>query len=252
MINKKLKNEITNLISNYYDIDSNTKASIEQFVECLSDQNQFNDLQEVLEWFENRKNTYPAIVKEINLKDVRGGWHFDETTGNLQHESGGFFSVKGVKIKTKTREVKSGWEQPIVDQGTEASIQGLIRKKFNGIPHYLIEAKFEPGNYGKILFSPTLQVTFSNLNQLHGGEKPRFAEYFENPEKYKLLYEHWLPEDGGRFYLKRIKNMLVEVDENEAIEIPDGFIWLTMYQIKELLKMDNLVNPHIRSIIAHL
>ena len=138
----------------------------------------------------------------------------------------------------------------MVDQGTESSIAGIVRKQFNGIPHYLLEAKFEPGNYGKVQFSPTLQVTFSNLYKAHKGRKPRYSEYFEYPEKYNILYEHWLPEDGGRFYLKRIKNMLVEVDDD--IELYEGFIWLTMYQIKQLLKFDNIVNPHVRSIISHL
>ena len=44
--------------------------------------------------------------------------------------------------------------------------------------------------------------------------------------------------------------MLVETEKD--IEVSEGHIWLTMYQIKELLKRNNLVNPHLRSIIAYL
>ena len=44
--------------------------------------------------------------------------------------------------------------------------------------------------------------------------------------------------------------MLVET--NDEIEIPDNFIWLNMYQLKELLKLDNIMNPHLKSIISYL
>ena len=85
-----------------------------------------------------------------------------------------------------------------------------------------------------------------------GGKKPKFAEYFENPKKGKTIYSRSFAEDGGRLYLKTNQNMLIEVDENEEIEVPDNYIWLTMYQIKQLLKYDNLINPHVRGIISYL
>ena len=47
----------------------------------------------------------------------------------------------------------------------------MIRKKIKGIPHYLTEAKFEPGNYNKIQISPSVQATYSNLNRVHKGKK---------------------------------------------------------------------------------
>ncbi len=46
--------------------------------------------------------------------------------------------------------------------------------------------------------------------------------------------------------------MIVEVSEDEFTEIPDDFRWFTMWEIKQLLKYENTVNLHIRSIIAPL
>ena len=51
--------------------------------------------------------------------------------------------------------------------GYKGGIIGLIRKKINGVPHYLIKAKFEPGNFGKIQFHLPLQATYSNLERAH-------------------------------------------------------------------------------------
>ena len=120
----------------------------------------------------------------------------------------------------------------------------------SAVPLYLVEAKFEPGNYDRVLISPTLQVTYDNLNTLHSGRKPLFSEYFHGENLKEVKFEHWYPEDGGRFYKKRVKNMLVETDD--YFDVPDNFKWLTMYQLKELLKLDNIVNPHLRSIISYL
>ena len=51
--------------------------------------------------------------------------------------------------------------------------------------------------------------------------------------------------------MKSNLNMIVEVSENEKIEIQDSFIWVTMYQIKQMiLHHENLINPHVRSIIS--
>ena len=249
----QLKENILDVIKKDYEINETIKSKVSTFIECISDENKIMKLDEVLNWFKQKVKECPFNVKEINLKDVKG-WHQDKKTGNIKFETGGFFTIVGVRASNAAfRELgKGGWDQPMIDQGIHSSIVGIIKKDINGTPHYLLQAKAEPGNYGTLQLSPALQVTFSNLNRLHKGRKPDYAEYFEDSKKYKVIYKQWLPEDGGRFFKKRVLNMLVEVNENENIELKDTFIWLTLYQIKELLKYDNIVNPHVRSIIAHL
>ena len=236
-----LKDKILDLLDN---VDSNVEDRLNHFLECINDEKNIKD---VLQWLQDIKDNLPAIVTEINLNEVNDGWGLNSETGTLEHNTGGFFKVIGVKTETNIRESGKGWNQPMVDQGTEASVVGLIKKD----NLYLVEAKFEPGNYDRVLLSPTLQVTYDNLNTLHSGRKPLFSEYFDGKDKKgSVRFEHWYPEDGGRFYKKRVKNMLVET--NDEIEIPDNFIWLNMYQLKELLKLDNIMNPHLRSIISYL
>ncbi len=208
---------------------------------------------EFLQWFKEKQSKCEAEVKEVGLNEVWGDWYLDPETGDVAHISGGFFRLIGVDIKTSIRESGKGWKQPIMDQGTEGSIAGLIKQKQNGRNVYLVEAKFEPGNYGKVLVSPALQVTYSNLNQVHKGKKPLLAEFFDesNPE-YKILYDHWLPEDGGRFYLKRVKYMVVEIPENMQVNVNDNFRWVSIYTLKRMMQLDNFVNPHVRTLLAIL
>nr|MDA3834768.1 NDP-hexose 2,3-dehydratase family protein [Spirochaetales bacterium] len=105
-----------------------------------------------------------------------------------------------------------------------------------------------------VQISPTLQATFSNLKRAHGGKKPKFAELFENPEVNggTVLFDQWMSEDGGRLHLKRNRGMLVEVDEEREIVLSDAFCWVSLYQLKSLIKKNSWVNPHVRGIISHL
>jgi oxidase EvaA len=244
-----MKNKIIDILKEKYDITDDIKNRVDQLLECMQDDNQFNSLNEILNWLNNRIDDLDAEVNVVNFNDC-DDWTSEKETGNIEHSSGGFFKIIGVETKTNVRESGEGWRQPMIDQGTESSIVGLIKKNFNGIPHYLVDAKFEPGNYGKIQLSPTLQCTYDNLNKLHNGRRPKYAEYFNGEKDVKVLFEHWYPEDGGRFYLKRVKNMIIETDCD--IEHSDSHIWITMYQLKQLLKRDNIINAHIRSIMSYL
>jgi len=192
------------------------------------------------------------IVEEIGINDL-DKWIVDKNSGNITHDSGGFFEVIGVKVSnTFDREVgKKGWTQPMIGKNP-GGILGILMKRINGIPHYLLQAKAEPGNIGKLQLSPTLQATTSNLLKAHGGIRPKFSEYFDEPKNVKIIYAKWQSEDGGRFHLKSNYNMIVEVDVDEEFNIPDSFIWITLYQIKQLLKIENFVGPHIRGIISYL
>ena len=132
----------------------------------------------------------------------------------------------------------------------ECGILGLLCKKFDGVRHYLVYAKYEPGNMQKLQLSPTLQATESNLSRAHGGKMPLFAEYFQECSKGKVLVSVRGVEDGGRFYLKTNRNMIVEIDED--IEIPDDFVWLTMHQIKQFAREDTMINSLLRNILGSM
>ena len=70
-----------------------------------------------------------------------------------------------------------------------------------------MQARFEPGNYGPIQISPTLQATFSNLNQEHGGRKPHYHEFLMILiQKMKIIYS-----TSG--YQKMVVNFIKNVTE---------------------------------------
>ena len=238
------------LEKNGYVIDPDLILRLQTMVESIRDDNQINKLDYVIDWFNKKREESDMIVEEVGINDL-DKWNIDKNSGNITHDSGGFFEVIGVKVSnTFDREVgKKGWTQPMIGKNP-GGILGILMKRINGVPHYLLQAKAEPGNIGKLQLSPTLQATTSNLLKAHGGIRPKFSEYFDEPKNVKIIYAKWQSEDGGRFHLKSNYNMIVEVDEE--FNIPDLFIWVTLYQIKQLLKIENFVGPHIRGIISYL
>lgn len=231
-------------------LDGDTVLRSRTFAESVTQQGQLHGFDEVLDWFERKRRDCAMRVRPVGLNELPE-WSMDEKTATIRHRSGQFYCVMGVQVTGASgREVLS-WSQPLLQQH-EGGILGILCKRFGGVMHYLLQAKAEPGNVGTVLLSPTLQATWSNLRRFHGGKKTQFAEYFEEPDPERVIFSREYAEDGGRLYLKSNRNMLVEVAPDEPVAAAEDFIWVTLYQIKRLLRYDNLVNPHVRSIISYL
>ncbi len=213
------------------------------------------ELNEVLTWYNEQCAKCNMKIDLIPLKECKE-WSFDESTGSYVHSSGEFFRVDGLRVSnTSSREVTGGWDQPILTQvGYDGGILGLLRQRINGVPHYLVEAKIEPGNYNLVQISTTVQATFSNLKRAHKGNSTPYSEYFLETAKMeaKVLFDRWMSEDGGRLYNKRNRSMIVEVNENFDLDIQsDRYRWVTLYQLIQLVAtQDAIVAPHIRGILS--
>lgn len=201
-------------------------------------------------WITSRLMTRDLRVNTISLKSTKG-WTVNNETGDICHESGKFFSITGAEVRHRSDFSELKWDQPIIDQ-PEVGILGIIAKKIQGVLHFCLQAKEEPGNINSVQLSPTLQATYSNYTRVHGGNPPRFIKYFIDSSKGRLIYAKLQTEDGGRFLYKSNRNMIVLANENELDALPEDFIWVTLRQIGQLIKRENLVHACTRSILSSL
>ena len=137
------------------------------------------DFKKTIKWYDKIRKLNKAKITNIHLEKMKN-WTYNKKKGVLYHNSGEFFHIEGKRITNSDREVKN-WDQPFIKQiGYKGGIIGLVRALIKGVPHYLVDAKFEPGNYNDIQLSPSLQATYSNLNRVHLGSKPKVAnKYFK-------------------------------------------------------------------------
>lgn len=200
-------------------------------------------------WFEERMASHHFTIEQIPFSDLRN-WSFSDTTGNLGHASGKFFTIEGIEVETNFGSVPN-WRQPIINQ-PEIGFLGFIAKKFNGVLHFLFQAKMEPGNIRCIQLGPTLQATKSNYTRVHKGNPPPFLEYFQDTKNRKVLVDVLQSEQGGRFLRKRNRNIVIEVAEDVQLAENRDYIWLTLGQAQQLLKRDNVINMDARTVLSCL
>jgi oxidase EvaA len=200
---------------------------------------------ELREWFEGCCRANLFSVDRIPLSGLRE-WREHPRTGNLVHETGRFFTVEGLSARTGPGP-DDGWMQPIIHQ-PEIGVLGIVVKEFDGVLHLLMQAKMEPGNVGLVQLSPTVQATRSNYIGVHNGRGITHLEYFAEPGRARVLVDVLQSEQGSWFLHKRNRNMIVEALD-DVPEHPD-FRWLTLAQVHELLRQDNIVNMDARSVLS--
>ena len=225
----------------------NSQKEIAFLKSALTIDNPFMPSEQFLEWMAAKNKKTHVHIEQIPFSKLKA-WNFDDKTGNLVHNSGKFFSIKGIRVRTNWGLLRE-WEQPIIDQ-PEVGFLGILTKKYNGTLYFLMQAKIEPGNINAVQLSPTLQATRSNYTQVHKGVKPKYLDYFNGNKRVTVLLDQLQSEQGARFLKKRNRNIIIEIEEDEKIAIHDNFCWLTLGQIKSFLKYDNLVNMDTRTVIS--
>lgn len=205
----------------------------------------FNTLSEIKDWLKERNDAVRVSVEFIPFRKMEK-WQIDPKTGILRHETGRFFTVEGINVRTNWGKV-SEWEQPIINQ-PEIGYLGIITQEIDGTLYFLLQAKIEPGNVNFVQLSPTLQATKSNYSQVHQGKKPMYLEYFQNASPSQVILDQLQSEQGARFLRKRNRNIIIKIDQ--PVPIHEDFIWLTLGQIKALMKTNNLINMDTRTVIS--
>jgi oxidase EvaA len=203
-----------------------------------------HSLEEITSWMKSRTTSQPFEVQLIDFADM-DTWSFEKESGDLVHSSGRFFRVEGLRCNKNYGEIRE-WEQPIINQ-QEIGILGFISKEFDGLRHFLVQAKMEPGNINTVQLSPTVQATNSNYTRVHKGKLPTYLEYFLDSKK-SILVDQLQSEQGTRFLRKRNRNIVIDC-KNE-IEVHEDFMWATLAQLNELTALDNHINMEARSILS--
>ena len=226
---------------------SGDSTHIDFYISSLTEFNPFYTTEELKDWLAKLNKREYFQVSKISLAELRS-WYFEPATGDMRHESGAFFSIRGLKVNTNIGPVQE-WSQPIIDQ-PEVGVLGIITKKINGILYFLMQAKAEPGNINTHQIAPTVQSTRSNYTRRHNGKSTRYIEYFLDNTRTSVLIDQLQSEQGARFFQKRNRNVIVRLKDDEEIDLAPNYRWMTLGQLKRLMRLNNMVNMDARSVIS--
>lgn len=210
------------------------------------------DPSELLDWLEARRKEVAFSAELIPLREV-AGWH-QADNGNISHATGQFFRVEGVRVRSApgVREV-AAWDQPIFTQ-SEGGIFALLCRETPGRGvEFLLQAKADPGNIGYLQLCPTIQSTLENLRGLKGAKRPVLAECLDPSENIRVVYRSKHNEEGSRFWQKSNENMILFAVDTSRLAIDEQtYRWASLSQIKQMMLLDNVVGPYVRTVVAPL
>ena len=198
---------------------------------------------ELISWLSNLKSKYDLFVTNKPINDLEE-WQLSED--EIVRYDKKFFKVIGVEVTISNREVSS-WCQPLV-QPMQQGLCAFIIKKIGNVYHFLVQAKLECGNFDVLELAPTVQCLTGNV--FESTKKPFFVDDVLNAPIRNVYYDVMQSEEGGRFYQEQNRNMIVEMDDNFSIEVPDNYTWMTLKQIYDFLQFNNYLNIQARSIIS--
>lgn len=200
-------------------------------------------LSDITDWVAQKNASLKVNITKNKLSDS-GFWYYDAENGEIRNKNNSFFQIRGLQ---QCRDGELVLEQPILIQD-EIGYLGIICKEKDGVLQFLMQAKIEPGNVNKIQISPTIQATKSNFTQKHGGKKPAYLDYFLNARPENIIVDQIQSEQSSRFMGKRNRNIIIMVDED--IEVLPSHRWMTLGTIKQLMRIDNLVNMDTRTVLS--
>ncbi len=223
---------------NSYKWPHNMNATLHSIAVSWCVEEGVNSTAELLDWVRERNENVEVEIRKIPL-EACGDWYYDRSEGCIRNRNASFFSVAGFEGE--------GISQPVLIQ-PEIGYLGIICQEIAGVMHFLMQAKIEPGNVNKIQISPTIQATKSNFTQKHGGKRPAYLEYFLEAERYEIVVDQIQSEQSSRFLKKRNRNILIRVDEE--VPVLPSHRWMTLGQLKRLMREENLVNMDTRTVLS--
>ena len=136
--------------------------------------------------------------------------------------------------------------QPLI-KDSNIGLLAFVCQKINGVLHFLVQAKVEPGNMDIIELSPT--VSCSNYAFVQQREQRPFLFDEVMAKEVNVLYDSLQSEEGGRFYQIQNLNRIVELPEDKHIDLPFNYTWMTLVQMEEFMRY-GMFNIEARSIIS--
>jgi len=203
--------------------------------------------QAVLRWREQQAGRSQFSAQRITWLEMHK-WRFEN--GHLRHDSGGFFSVVG--LRHGMGKARSDASQPFILQ-LEIGILGFLMCRDDRGVSLLVQAKTEPGNLGGTQLAPSFQCTKSNYELRHGGEIAPFSEYFLQTQERPAVTDVLQSEQGTRFIDKYNRNMVVSVPvDSIELDSPEllAWRWLPIEVIGRLIIHDFLLNTDARSVLS--
>ena len=198
-------------------------------------------------WIKKLRRKYKLQAKLSPLNKLPG-WTIgnDKITNKLNKT----LEVRQIRVKIQGREV-TNWDQPIV-LTSQKGILVLLTKKINGTLCFLLNEVMEPGIWGDIEITGSIQTNNNNLHDENNLQTRLYKKYVIEKTNSQKFLEVENSEEGGRFYHDVNKYIFIRLNDTEELDLPETYFWATLAQLKEFINKDTILTNELRSQLAIL
>lgn len=156
------------------------------------------------------------------------------------------FMVRYYDIEISGREVQH-WMQPLFKAIGMATF-GLISRVYEGTRQFLVRIKPEIGSFDKVEIGPTVQWEASHNPCEDNDIDHIFRKHIT--EKKGIINDVILSEEGGRFYHEQNRNLIIEIEADEIIGLPNEYLWTDYGTLNYLVQINNCLNIQLRNLLS--
>ncbi|GCD92737.1 NDP-hexose 2,3-dehydratase family protein [Embleya hyalina] len=201
-------------------------------------------LASAMTWLIDQKATFSLDVRRIDLSRMPG-WVCDER--GVRHHEGRYFRIVGLSVGATSREVGT-WAQPML-QPNPGNVVCFVCRRHRGTLMFLVQAMAQPGATDRVELAATVQLTPGSYRGPR--DLPPLAEVLDCDRSW-VMVDAVQSEDGGRFRHADTRHLVVRVPDDQVIEAPANYRWMTLGLLNRLMRLGYYVNVEARSLMACL
>jgi oxidase EvaA len=210
----------------------------------LSPATGLHDVQGIRRWLTDYRSVRRRLQEPTNLATLQD---WDVRPDSIRHREGRYFSIVGVSVESEHREVAS-WDQPMLEPVGVGRV-AVVCRAIDGVLHFALQARSAGGASEVTELAPTVQCTPRNYLDLPLSRQPAFLDLVAQAPDDRIAYDTIHSEEGGRFLRAENRYQIIVADEVPKV-LPEGFVWVTASQVVALLQETDMVNVHLRTLIA--
>lgn len=200
----------------------------------------FRSSAEAADWLAGVRSRETLHAEELSLSELP---EWEIADDEIRHKRGLHFSVIQLRVHAPDREVFD-WDQPLIAAAHTGKIV-LMVKEVDGVLNLLFRAEAQLGN----AHGAELQPTFCDDNDGAPGA-PQAIRDLLNEKRVRERFTFEGSDEGGRFFQCISRFDIRWLDSSVNAQLPDGYAWLTLGQIRELLAGTDFISDESRSILS--
>ena len=203
---------------------------------------------DVLSWLARLRAHAGHHAQVVPIPQLKNWLVQRESIREIDHCHG--FEVRQFRVVATGREVKS-WDQPLITS-TAAGRLALVFQKRGTVLQVLVKASYEIGFLEGVQLSASISIPPGSAARDDDPVERVLIDLIADGTRATLVDQCRQSEEGGRFYREENDYELVWLDPSVVLPVTNDYRWLTLHQVRELIRIPGVFSIEFRGVLALL